>query len=1184
MLKLDRLEISGFKSFVDPVGLSFAGGITSIVGPNGCGKSNLSDAVTWVLGEQSAKSLRGGRMEDVIFAGSQQRKPLGMAEVTLHLATDPAFPRSDDGHVSIGRRVFRSGESQYRLNGKVVRLKEIKDLLMDTGLGIRAYSVIEQGKVGLILSGKPQERRRLLEEAAGITRYKQRKRLAEVKLEEATANLLRLDDVVAEVERSLRSLKRQASAARRYQQAEEEHRRLLRQVLAGRWARARQRLAALAAELATAEEAEAGLAADLSRGEADLAAGRERAEELAAEVGELHQRHAEIGATIEGRQQFLKASRQRLEEIGERAVQARTLAGRRQEEIERQREEIERLAARRGELDEELSAAAGEVDRDEEALRTASARLAEAEERIEEVRRRLLVDIGELNGLRNRRHQAQIEREKGAFRGQHLERELAEREGEVAKAAEALETARSRVAELQGEIAEREAQLAEVVAALDGVLREEQAAVESRRSTAERLTEARHRRTLLSELARAFAERRERLAAALAEAGGADGAGEGAEPEFLADRLSAVAGWERSLDAWLAELEHAVVLPPAAGEPGRRALAVAERLAEGPGATVVEPYPAVPEDLPVVDDPAVVLSLGEALGLSEELAAALPPAFLVEAADDAVRLARCHHGVAFVARSGIWAAGGTVHAAAGEAAPGVLERERELGELEREVPRLEGEVAETDRLIERLVARRAALARESNGLQAALAERRQELAVAEARSEDAQARHHRLGVERETVATERAEVERELARRRGDERQLDTALAEAERRHGALEEELERARAAHDEARAHRQGLSEASAGRRGRLDLLRERLDAHDREAERLAAEVAEGERQVGGWSEEGERLAGRRRELEGEIESAEAELQTALERRTDAGEEVVAAQERLDAHRQELRTLEAATRTVRERRDSAREEVERRRIQQAELRGDAEHAAETFREHFEGEALAETEPPPNLAELEADLARTRAALERLGPVNVLAVEEYAEQEERHGFLTAQRADVVASVESLKRTIREINQTSGERFAATFAEVNVNFGRVFQRLFRGGEAEMRLMDEDDVLESGIEIVARPPGKRLQNIMLMSGGEKALTAIALLFALFQTKPSPFCILDEVDAPLDDVNTLRFAELLREMSADTQFIVITHNKLTMESAGTLYGVTMEEKGVSKLVSVELDEIERERRTA
>jgi chromosome segregation protein len=269
--------------------------------------------------------------------------------------------------------------------------------------------------------------------------------------------------------------------------------------------------------------------------------------------------------------------------------------------------------------------------------------------------------------------------------------------------------------------------------------------------------------------------------------------------------------------------------------------------------------------------------------------------------------------------------------------------------------------------------------------------------------------------------------------------------------------------------------------------------------------------------------------------------------------------------------------------------------RVRQAGLEQDAAHLAETFRDAFgeepaaapggEPPAVAPAEPPAHLAELEADLARTKEALERLGPVNVLAVDEYAEQEERHAFLTTQRADVARSVDSLKRTIREIDQASSERFVKTFAEVNEHFGKVFAQLFRGGEAEMRLLDDEDLLESGIEIVARPPGKRLQNIMLMSGGEKALTAIALLFALFQTKPSPFCILDEVDAPLDDVNTLRFLDLLREMSGDTQFIIITHNKLTMEAASTLYGVTMEEKGVSKLVAVELDGVQpAERATA
>jgi chromosome segregation protein len=610
---------------------------------------------------------------------------------------------------------------------------------------------------------------------------------------------------------------------------------------------------------------------------------------------------------------------------------------------------------------------------------------------------------------------------------------------------------------------------------------------------------------------------------------------------------------------------------------------------------------------------------------------------LVERGDDAARLARLHPGVAFVARDGYWAAGGAVHAAAGEAAPGALERERELAALDEEIPRLEELLGANQAALEALVEERSAQAREANRLQSEVARQAQELAVAEARREDAAGRHRRLALQGETLATEREELEAELARLAAAHEQLAATLAEAERRHRSLEEEADAAREALEAEQTRREALREASAGRRGRVDLLRERLAAHDREMARLRREGEEGDRQVREWRSEGERLAGRSEELEREIAAAEVELQAALERRAGAAEAVVAAQERLDEQRGRIRSLEARVQEARARRDGRRGEVEELRVRQAGLEHDAEHAAATFREEFgrprpapvvsggaeaqagagnvdgtedgaadaaraaaDGEGAAAPlpraaagveelpaeppEPPANLAELEAELARTRAALERLGPVNVLAVEEYAEQEERHGFLTTQRADVARSVDSLKRTIREINQASSERFRDTFAAVNAAFGVVFARLFRGGEAEMRLLDEEDLLETGIEIVARPPGKRLQNIMLMSGGEKALTAIALLFALFQAKPSPFCILDEVDAPLDDLNTLRFSETLRELAGDTQFLVITHNKLTMESASTLYGVTMQEKGVSQLVAVELDEVEPNRATA
>jgi chromosome segregation protein len=1326
MLKVESLEISGFKSFVDPVTIELAGGITAIVGPNGCGKSNLSEAMTWVLGEQSAKSLRGGSMEDVIFNGAESRKPLGMAECTLTLRTDPsspAFPRAEEGRITIGRRVFRGGDSQYRLNGKVVRLKDVKDLLMDTGLGIRAYSVIEQGRIGMILSGKPQERRKLLEEAAGITRYKARKNIAEIKLQEATANLLRIDDVVSEVERALRSLKRQASAARRYQEKEREYRGLLARVLHGRHRLQSARLAELRSRLAAATAREAAIAADLHRDEAALAAGRERLEELASEVASRHQRVADLAATIQGRQELIKANRQTLGEIGERAAQDRALAERREQETAGQAEALAAIEQRRGELVAERTQAAAALDAEELRIAAAERDLAEVGARVEALRGELLPAAAALAGLRQRLQQSQIEIERGNFRQQHLEEELARRAHELGQAAETLAIAREHAAVAAASLAARAEEQQRVAAALDATLRREAEAAERKRGLDADLGGARQRQRLLADLARAHVERRGALLAALADAGLA-------APEFLAEQAHAALGWERSLDVYLGALADAVVLPA-----GASALALARALAgrsrailverpPGPppsGATAAQvgageaagrgkpaapsgfalpgapaglagaaaaatltgtrswsalADPAAPADLAItlstdpadladpadngdtgepsvqaaanhrndptdptdpigptdpIEDPAVVLSLGEALRLPADLAAALPPAFLVRSAADAERLARSHPGVSFLSREGVWVQAGAYHVEGETVTPGVLEREGELAALEQSIPELAAERDRAAAELDQLVARRAALAGDANRLQNETSQLRQELAVGRAREEDAAARHRRLAAESETLTVEQQETLRELERAGGRRSQAQLELAEAERRHAALDEGLARAALEQESARGAREALRTASAGHRSRVDLFDERLLSHDREVERLAAEVANGRRQVAAWREEADRLAARRGQLEAGLARAEAELQQALEQRDEAEDEVLAEQEALDAHRQEVRDLDERIARHRGRRDEVRAEIEELRVAGAGLRQDAEHLALTYREHFGEElpALASTTaaapapgaplsplaspappaldagwpagpPPPadaaapagpadaaglaipadpaELAELEAELARCKAALERLGPVNVLAVQEHDEQEERQRFLTTQRADVAQSVDSLRRTIREINEASSERFRATFDLVNQSFGTVFARLFRGGEAEMRLMDDEDVLESGIEIVARPPGKRLQNLMLLSGGEKALTAIALLFALFQTKPSPFCILDEVDAPLDDVNTVRFVDLLRELAGETQFIIITHNKLTMEVAGCLYGVTMEEKGVSKLVAVQLDDVQ------
>ena len=1180
MLKLERLELSGFKSFVDPVELRFAGGVTGIVGPNGCGKSNLSDAITWVLGEQSAKSIRADTMEDVIFNGAEQRRPLGMAEVTLTFLADPGFAGSDDGTVTISRRVFRSGESQYRLNGKLTRLKEIRDLLMDTGLGVRAYSVIEQGKIGLILSGKPQERRRLLEEAAGITRYKARRKIAEVKLEEATANLLRLDDIVSEVERNLRSLKRQAGAARRFQQRQAELAELERGVGLGRWAALAAELAGRRRELTAGQSVAAERGAELHRGEAELAALRERVEELASGLAERNRRQAELAAVIEGRQQFQTGARRTIAEIDARSAAGRELA-------ERIAAESAGRAAAAAELDERRSGLVGEhddaarrVEADGARLREVERAAAAGETRLEELRRGLLESLAALDELRHRIHRDQIETEKGSYRQRHLLDELSENEGELAEAAAALEDARRRAAELTERAAAEERALADARENLERLLASEAAAADSVRGLEQERAVTAERQRFLAELAAGAEDQRRDLAERLAEIGLPDA-------ERLGARIRALRGWEKSLDLYLGDLVEAVLVPRE-----RSSLDLAAALAERGrgGASFVRGLgaesPAAPPAPPAApDDPAVVATLAEALGLDPALAAALPAAFLVESAADAERLARVFPGADFLSRERVWARGGLLHLQADEAEPGLLERTSELADLSEALPRLEAGCRAARDELARLVRERSAAAEEIRRVDAERSAVQQDLAATRARRDEldtpapAPRRGRGRAAPRAGFAGRRARAPgRGAARFR---RRADAARDRARGARGRV-----RPRPGRDRGGARRARVA-ARPGRRPPRPARRPRRAP----ARARPADPAPGARGRGG-APPARRLGGgvrgaraAPRELEEGIARAAGELQEALESRAAGASEVVAEQERLESERQRVRDSEAEVARERDALDEARRAVEELRVVLAGLEHDATHLAAEFRERC-GAELPESpgEPPANLAELEADLARLRQQLEAMGPVNVLAAEEFDSEEERHRFLTEQRADVVRSVESLRQTIREIDLTSTERFRETFHAVNEQFSRTFVELFRGGEAEMRLMDEEDVLECGIEIVARPPGKRLQNLMLLSGGEKALTAIALLFALFRIKPSPFCILDEVDAPLDDVNTLRFVGMLRQLAKETQCIVITHNKLSMEVAATLYGVTMEERGVSKLVAVELEDVHPQAATA
>ena len=1245
MLKLHQLDISGFKSFVDPVEMTFAGGLTAIVGPNGCGKSNISDSITWVLGEQSAKSLRGTKMEDVIFSGTDSRKPVGMADVTLTLKTDPSFEHAEDGKLTIGRRVFRSGQSEYRLNGKVTRLKQIKDILMDTGLGIRAYSVIEQGKIGMILSGKPQERRRLLEEAAGITRYKARKRIAEVKLEEANANLLRLDDIVSEVERALRSLKRQANAARRYQEKEGEYHSLLRQVLLGRWALLLETTREVEDELEGLIERDAELSANLHRGEASLASGREELEELARVLADRHQEQADLAATIEGRQEFLKGARQRLSEIDERVARGDEQSKERGEQASQLEGSLENLDERTSRLVEERDEAARIVEQDDRHIAAAQEAVKAAEARLENIRRELMGSIAQVNQLRSQLQHEQVEIEKRVLRQRYLDDERVRLDRQVSEAEATLKAIEETVKAAQEKLEQKGEERQRLSDTLDALLRREAEISEDRRQLETRLTGLRERRRILEELSEEHAEKRQTLIEKLAEL-------DVAEPRFLADVVQPVEGWEDGIDHFLGELTEAVLV-----EPHRNAVEMARSLSflntAGTFLKPVSPGSSVALD---VQDSAIRYSLPVALGLPHDLGRALPPAYLVDDAEDAARLAEKFPGVAFLSRGRVWALGGTLRVRGEEATPGVLARESELEAIRREIPEGEERLAELGEALKSLVENRTHHASLINRLEEELGELRREIAVAQARRQDAVGRRERLRSEQKTVVDEIQEIDGQLEAKATQKELLERRVAEADAAHQGATERFDSTQLEVEDLKTKRETLRTDGAGRRGRLELLEERMESQHQEVVRVRRQIEETARLVEVWSQERESLERRKAELEAGMGRAEGELQHALELRGVAQEGVLEQQEVLDQRRDKIREIEGQVFETRAAREDLRSQIENHRIRQASLHQDAEHLNATYREEFkrylpgtrpaesdtaeqteaeqteaeqaeqagvqaqsegqdeaqegdaaqaaegdeetleagaEGEADEAVQEPSvmeeddveipemtrsHLAELEADLARCKTVLERLGPVNVLAAEEYDEQSEREKFLKAQRRDVADSVASLKETIREINEMSSKMFRETFVQVNQVFGETYTRLFRGGEAHMRLQDEEDLLESGIEIVARPPGKRLQNIMLLSGGEKALTAIALLFALFKSKPSPFCILDEVDAPLDDVNVLRFVDLVREMAETTQFLVITHNKLTMEVASTLYGVTMEERGISKLVSVEMDDVQ------
>jgi len=1172
-MKIKRVEIVGFKSFVDRVAFDFQEGVTSVVGPNGCGKSNIVDAIRWSMGEQNAKNLRGRSMEDVIFGGSESRKPLGMAEVSMIFdngdGRGPAVFR-DYAEIMVTRRLYRNGESEYLINRTPCRLLDISELFMDTGVGARAYSIIEQGKIGMILNAKPEDRRFLIEEAAGVTKYKSRKKSALRKIDATRQNLLRLGDIVSEVRRQMNSLKRQAQKAERFRTLREELRGLETRSAAERYRLLQQEGSGLAqAESACQQETE-GLAGQLA--ERELRLEESRLEQVTREKAVTQGQELLFQCTAE-----IQKAEGRLE-LGQR--ESENLLRQQERLVAEQEENARRLAG---------------LDADEEALRAGchslgselaleQRRLAEGEAYLEEfadreqdLAGRLEATRSTLYALLNELSRAGSLQEEARRRLQALEERNVRNRADAVGVREQVEEARALLAALEATLQgfrdrrttlqqEREV-LQETVQALRRRIEENENALLVRR---EELNRLRSRLETLRQLEQNLEGYAAGVKALLGES-----AFRGRFSRMVADFMEVPARYEAAVEAALGESLQAL---PAAAADALEALAFL-RQKEGRCTFVLPGFAPVSRFADGTARPLVELVQPRA-GAEPMVAALLSGICLVEDLEPFLTVA-LPPGTALVTEAGetLNARGELTGGGRQALAHGLLHKRREMKELAEQVEALEKGVADLQAERQQLRDDLAEAEEQLRETEAAL--HRKELKVVDSEKDllRINAEMERLGERLEVLSLEEDQLHEE---RDEMERQLQDASRgreEQERQKIAHEEDVARLQEELQVLRRETATVRERVTSLKVAVASIREREEGGRRDLERLGKLREELRGRAALLS--GREAEGRQEEerLRCEMERLRVEIDLLIRRREEEQGRFETVRERFEAGSREIEAQEELLKTLRSRLQQAREDLSQLQLKGRELEMQAEHLRQGILERYRLD-LAEAALPPAASGTAEDgerrMQELRRLIEEIGEVNLTAIEEYQELEARFNFLSVQQEDLRQSLEGLQTAITKINRTTRKRFRETFDQINGKFQEVFPRLFRGGRAELQLTDEQDLLETGIDIVVQPPGKKLQNVNLLSGGEKALTAVALIFSIFLIKPSPFCILDEVDAPLDDVNIGRFNEMVKEMSEISQFIIITHNKRTMQIADTLYGVTMEEPGVSKLVSVRINE--------
>jgi chromosome segregation protein len=1162
-MRLSKIKLAGFKSFVDPTTITFPSSLVGVVGPNGCGKSNVIDAVRWVMGESSASRLRGDSITDVIFNGSSSRKPVGAASVELlfdNTETTLEGQYAKYAEISIRREVSRDGISSYFLNGTKCRRKDITGVFLGTGLGPRSYSIIEQGMISRLIEAKPEEMRVFIEEAAGISKYKERRRETSNRIKRTKENLDRLLDLLEEVEKQIKHLDRQAKTAERYGRYKEEERLTEAELLALRTRDLDKRAAASTRRLEERKTRLEEVIAKQRSLEASIEETRVRQSERADEFNQVQGRYYKVGGEIARLEQSIEHAgelrERRKQDLEQAALGAREIA----EHIDQDETEIAQLELTLSELVPGLEQA-------RQTEQASAASLQRAEEALAEWQRQW----DELSLKRNEAGQLQnIER----MRAEQLESRLqsfAQRRKKIdeSQTEASPEELRAKHDQLQEQEQRKRQARDEFNRALAGTsekirkLREQDVKLN-------RLVE--ERRNALQEVQGKYASLEALQQAALGE--GDEGIQNWLENAGLegnkrvAQTLDVERGWEKAVETVLGDYLQAVCvadITPVTESIARLrtgSLTIlreqskdrAVRNMDGSLALKVDGAPASVQGM--LSRVKFAESLGSALALREELAD-----------DESV-----------ITADGVWLGKNWLRVARDkEGKAGVLAREHEMRRLKTDRRELQARFDSSVRLLKdgrvrmtQLEERRESLQQDASSLLQEYSDIKAALESARYRMDQATARKEALVEEVSALDIERSAAEEQLRTSRlkyeqatESLQQLDAERASLEAQRDDLRAELKRVRAQAEEDRQTVQNITIQFESRRTSKESAAQNLERMQRQLQQFRSREIEIRQQL--------------ESSKTPLAESKAQLERQLAARIAVEEELAAARTKVETVEAELRDLDQSRMQIDQSVDEARQQVSEAEMAAQELRvrreGLTEQLAQT---DFELEPLLEQlDEQADIAAWEEKLAKVRRRIDRLGPINLAAIDEFKEQSERKEYLDSQLTDLNDALATLEGAIRKIDRETRTRFRETYDNINEGFQRLFPKLFGGGHAYLELMG-DDLLSAGITVMARPPGKRNSTIHLLSGGEKALTAVALVFAIFELNPAPFCMLDEVDAPLDDANVGRFCDIVREMADKVQFVFITHNKITMEMARQLSGVTMQEPGVSRLVSVDLDE--------